>query len=54
MGFNRGEIGVKATNINVMDRKGGKSIVECRVTNGAVVFLPVGVRGVSLNIMAMR
>ena len=23
MGFNRGKIGVKATNISVMDRKGG-------------------------------
>ena len=27
MGFNRGEIRVKATNIGVMNRKGGKSEV---------------------------
>ena len=36
MGFNRGEIGVKVTNISVMDRKGGKSIFWCRVMSGAI------------------
>ena len=28
VGFNRGEIRVKATNIGVMNRKGGKSIMR--------------------------
>ena len=27
MGFDRGEIRIKATNISIMDRKGGKSIM---------------------------
>ena len=36
MGFNRGEIRVKATNISVMDRKRGKSILGCRVMSGAI------------------
>ena len=36
MGFNRGEIRVKATNIGVMDRKGGESILGCRVMSGAI------------------
>ena len=36
MGFNRGEIRVKATNISVMDRKGEKSIMACRVMSGAI------------------
>ena len=36
MGFNRGEIRIKATNISIMDRKGGKSIMGCRVMNGAI------------------
>ena len=36
MGFNRGEIRVKATNISVMDRKGGKSILGCRIMSGAI------------------
>ena len=36
MGFNREETGVKATNISVMDRKGGKSILGCRVMSGAI------------------
>ena len=36
MGFNRGEIGVKATNIHFMDRKGGKSIFGCQVMSGAI------------------
>ena len=36
MGFNRGEIRVKATNISVMDRKGGESILGCRVMSGAI------------------
>ena len=36
MGFNRGEIRVKATNISVVDRKGGKSILGCRVMSGAI------------------
>ena len=31
MGFDRGEIRIKATNISIMDRKGGKSIMGCRV-----------------------
>ena len=38
MGFNRGEIRVKATNISVMDRKGGKSILGCRVMSGAITI----------------
>ena len=36
MGFNRGEIRVKATNISVMNRKGGKSIMGCRVISGTI------------------
>ena len=36
MGFNRGEIRVKATNISVMNRKGGKSILGCRVMSGTI------------------
>ena len=36
MGFNKGEIGAKATNISVMDRKGGKCILGCRVMSGAI------------------
>ena len=36
MGFNRGEIRVKATNISVMNRKGGKSIMGCRVMSGTI------------------
>ena len=36
MGFNRGEIRIKATNISIMDRKGGKSIMGCRVMSGAI------------------
>ena len=36
MGFNRGEIRVKATNISVVDRKGGESILGCRVVSGAI------------------
>ena len=36
MGFNRGEIRVKTINISVMDRKGGESILECRVMSGAI------------------
>ena len=39
MGFNRGEIRVKATNISVMDRKGGNSILECRVMSGAITSI---------------
>ena len=38
MGFDRGEIRVKATNISVMDRKGGKSILGCRVMSGAITI----------------
>ena len=34
MGFNRGEIRVKAMNIGVTNRKGGKSILGCRVMSG--------------------
>ena len=34
MGFDRGEIRVKATNISVMDRKVGMSILGCRVMSG--------------------
>ena len=34
MGFNRGEIRVKATNIGVMNRKGGKSIMRLWVMSG--------------------
>ena len=34
MGFNRGEIRVKATNIGVMNRKGGKSIMRYSVPVG--------------------
>ena len=37
MGFNRGEIRVKATNISVMDRKGGKSLLGCWVMSGSKV-----------------
>ena len=36
MGFNRGEIRVKASSISVMDRKGGKSILGCQVMSGAI------------------
>ena len=36
MGFDREEIRIKATNISIMDRKGGKSIIECRVMSGAI------------------
>ena len=36
MGFNRGEIRVKAMNISAMDRKGGESILGCRVMSGAI------------------
>ena len=36
MGFDRGEIRIKATNISIMDRKGGKSIMGCRVMSGAI------------------
>ena len=36
MGFNREEIRVKAMNIGVMDRKGGGSILGCRVMTGAI------------------
>ena len=36
MGFNRGEIRVKAPNISVVDRKRGESILECRVMSGAI------------------
>ena len=36
MGFNRREIRVKATNISVMNRKGGKSILGCRVMSGTI------------------
>ena len=36
MGFNRGEIRVKATNISAMDEKGGESISGCRVMSGAI------------------
>ena len=36
MCFNRGEIKVKATNISVMDRRGGESILGCQVMNGAI------------------
>ena len=36
MGFNRGEIRVKTTNISEMDRKGGESILGCRIMSGAI------------------
>ena len=36
MGFNRGETRVKAMNISVMDRKGGESILGCRVMSGVI------------------
>ena len=36
MGFNTGEIRVKATNINVVDSKGGESILGCWVVSGAI------------------
>ena len=36
MGLNIGEIRVKATNIGVMGRKGGESILGCRVMSGAI------------------
>ena len=36
MGFKRGEIRVKATNISVMDRKGGESILGCWIMSGAI------------------
>ena len=38
MGFDRGEIRIKATNISIMDRKGGKSIMGCRVMSGAITI----------------
>ena len=37
MGFDRGEIRIKATNISIMDRKGGKSIMGCRVMSGVSI-----------------
>ena len=36
MGFNRGEIKVKATSIREMDRKGGESNSGCWVMSGAI------------------
>ena len=36
MGFYKGEIRVEATNISVIDRKGGKSILGYRVMSGAI------------------
>ena len=36
MGFNRGEIRIKATNISAVDRKGGESILGCWVMSGAI------------------
>ena len=36
MGFNRGEIRVKATDISVVDRKGGESILGCQVMSGSI------------------
>ena len=36
MGFNRGEIRVKAMNISVMDGKGGESILGCWVMSLAI------------------
>ena len=36
MGFIRGEIRVKTMNISLMDRKGGKPILGCRVICGAI------------------
>ena len=39
MGFNRGEIRIKATNISVVDRKGGESILGCRVMSGAITAI---------------
>ena len=36
MGFSRGEIRDKATNISVMNRKEGKSILRCRVMSGTI------------------
>ena len=35
MGFDRGEIRVKATNISVVDRKRRESILGCRVVSDA-------------------
>ena len=42
MGFNRGEIRVEATNISVMNRKGGKSILGCRVMSGTITVTVSG------------
>ena len=36
MGFDRVEIRIKVTNISIMDRKGGKSIMRCWVMSGAI------------------
>ena len=36
MGFNRGEIRVKAMNFSVVYRKGEEYFLECRVVNGAI------------------
>ena len=36
MGFNRGEIRIKATNNSVMDRKGGESILGFWVVSGTI------------------
>ena len=36
MGFNRGEISVKATNVSVMYRKGRESILGCWIMSGAI------------------
>ena len=36
MGFDKGEIRIKATNISIMDRTGGKPIMGCRVMSGAI------------------
>ena len=39
MGFNRGEIRVKATNIGAMKRKGRKSILGCRVMSETITAI---------------
>ena len=36
MGFDREEIRMKATNISIMDRKGGKSVMGCRVMSEVI------------------
>ena len=36
MGFNKGEIRVKATNISIMGREGRESLLGCRVMNRAI------------------